>query len=215
MIKETLQLLLFILPWRIRRYFLGWLIGVKISKNSYIGLSIVSASEITFGDNIYVGNFNYIGRLKVLKLCDGCRVKSFNWISGAWLGTFVLKKNSALQRLSYYDCSGSIFIGENTIIAGRGSQFYTHGVTPDDLDQFASIVIGDFCYVGSRCCFVPGSVVKNNCFIAMNSTVTRTAHEECVLYAGSPARVVKKFTGNEKYFVTTRIHPHHNVGKIK
>ena len=185
---------------------MGWNIG----RHCHIGFSVVCANQVDIGDNVYIGHFNVIWRLKKLSIGSGSRITFKNWITGARKGTFTMGKNSSISGRHFFEASADITIGSNSIVAGRGSQFFSHGITPDCLDFKRPIKIGDWCYIGSAARFVPGSEVSDHVFVGMGSTVTKKYTEEYVLLAGSPARVKKRLEKIAVYFDRPFLpHAHH------
>lgn len=190
--------------WILRR--MGWDIG----RHCHIGFSIVQADHIMLGDNVYIGHLNVIWRLRRLDMGSGSRINFKNWISGARKGTFKLGKNSAVSGRHFIDASGNITLGDNSIIAGRESQFFSHGISPGCLDDKRPIEIGDWCYIGSACRFVPGTRVPSHCFVGMGSVVTKAHEEEYVLLGGVPAKIRKKLHKSDTFFNRPYFpHSHH------
>lgn len=205
MIKYFLLLLPSKLKIRIYR-----LLGANIGKNSYIGFSIISADIIELGDSVYIGHFNLIWRLKSLRLMSGSRIGQFNWLTGASTGSFVIGNNSAITRFHFLESSADIVIGNNSIIAGRSSHFFTHGLTPTSREDLRAIQISDWCYIGSSVRFVPGVIISDHSFVGMGSVVTKQFDEPYILIAGNPAQIKKKLTKNDAYFSRNHLdHDHH------
>ncbi|MFC3052309.1 acyltransferase [Kordiimonas pumila] len=151
-------------------------------------------------DDVYIGHFNLIWRLKKIELKSGSRISALNWITGAQHGTFRLGSNSSISVLHFFEASGNIAIGANSIIAGRSSQFFTHGITPENLNDISSIIIEDWCYIGSASRFVPGAYISNHTFVGMGAVVTKRFSERYVLIGGVPATIIKKLPRNAAYF---------------
>lgn len=186
--------------------------GAKIGKKCRIGMSLIEAERLEMGDHVHIGHFNLMWRLKSLKLETGSRLTSMNWLTGARMGSFRLGRNSAITRFHFLEASGNIDIGANTIIAGRNSHFFTHGISSTNLDDVRPITIGDWCYIGSSSRFVPGSGVSYGTFVGMGSVVTKNLEDKYVLVAGVPAMVKKKLSSNDVYFDRPFMpHAHHPV----
>ena len=87
----------------------------------------------------------------------------------------------------------SIKIGDNTWIAGKNSQFWTHGsIHTKNENKDLSINIGNNVYVGSSCCFAPGIVINSINLIGLGSVVTNSFPQSETIIAGNPAVVVKQ-----------------------
>ena len=119
-------------------------------------------------------------------------------------------ENSSVSVLHYIEASGDVSIGANSIIAGRSSQFFTHGIRPDKLDDVSPIVIGDWCYVGSAARFLPGSGLADHCFLGMGAVVTRRFENGYMLLGGCPAKEIKPLPEDSVFFDRPHLpQPHH------
>jgi acetyltransferase-like isoleucine patch superfamily enzyme len=208
--SSLLYICIIIFPSRLKIWILrrmGWTIG----SHCYIGFSILQACHVTLGDNVYIGHLNVIWRLKTLEMGSGSRINFKNWITGARIGTFKLGKNSAVSGRHFLEASADIMVGDNSIIAGRESQFFSHGISASSLDDKRPIHIGDWCYIGSSSRFVPGAKVPNHCFVGMGAVVTKAHEEEYVLLAGVPANVRKKLNKSDVFFDRSFFHHAHHL----
>lgn len=197
------------LPSRLKIFILR-ACGARIGKGCRIGLTLIDAKHIELGDNVQIASFNLIHRLDQLVCKTGSRIGGFNWITGARSGSFILGKNSAIQRFHFLEASASIFIGDNAIIAGRSSHFFTHGISSTILDDMRPIHIGSWSYIGTSSRFVPGSSVGEGTFVGMGSVVTKSFTETYVLLAGAPATIKKKLSQDDIYFARPFLrHDHH------
>jgi len=189
--------------------------GAKIGKHCWIGFSIVDAKNINIGDNVHIGHFNLLWRLENLTLESGSTLTMFVWITGARIGSFFLGRNSGITRLHFFEASADIRIGANSIIAGRSSHFFTHGISSTNLDDQRAIIIGDWCYIGSGSKFVPGSSVANGTFVGMGAVITKEHSENFVLLAGAPAVIKKRFSASDVYFARTHLPQAHHHPSYK
>jgi acetyltransferase-like isoleucine patch superfamily enzyme len=187
--------------------------GAKIGKNCWIGFSVIDASSITIGDNVRVGHFNLLWRLRGLTLETGSAITMCNWITGARTGTFRVGRNSGITRFHFLEASAGIDIGANCIVAGRGSHFFTHGISSTNLDDKRPITIGDWCYIGSGSKFVPGTSIAAGTFVGMGSIVTKESSERFVMIAGAPATLKKQLAPTDAYFARSHLpQAHHPAG---
>lgn len=205
--------LLSLLPGRLKIAVLRWR-GAQIGQNCRIGLlAIIDARTIILGDEVMIAGFNLLHRLEKLEMQTGSRMNGFNWVTGARTGSLHLGRNTAITRLHFFEASGDVFIGDNTIIAGRGSHFFTHGISAINLDDVRPIRIGPWSYIGSSTRFVPGSGVARGTFVGMGAVVTRMSTEEYILLAGNPARMKKQLSPADLYFNRAFLpHDHHSAG---
>jgi acetyltransferase-like isoleucine patch superfamily enzyme len=191
--------LIVLLPSRLKIFLLRAR-GASIGNNCQIGFSLIDASEICIGDNVKVGSLNLLWRLTRLELGSGSAIVMGNWITGARAGLFKLGRNSGITRFHFFEASGNITIGSNCIVAGRGSHFFTHGISSTDLDSIKPIEIGDWSYIGSGSRFVPGATVGEGTFIGMASVVTKSFAQPYLLIAGNPAKLKKELSNDDVYF---------------
>ncbi len=184
--------------------------GYKIGQNTYIGYSIISGEQVEIGSNVSIGHFNLMRNLKTLKLKNGSRVGSFNWITGGGSGGLSMGLNASIRRFHFIEASGGVFIGNNSILAGRGSHLFTHGLSPSNLDDVRSINILDWCYIGSSVRIVPGVTIAEGNFVGMGSVVTKEFSEGYKLIAGNPAIIKKSLKKTDVYFSRPfLLHGHH------
>lgn len=176
------------------------LFGAKIGRGCYIGFTLIDAHEIEIGNFVKIGHFNIIRGLNKLIFQNGSKVESFNWITGGGKGSFFLGFNSSIRRFHFFEASGDIYIGMNSVVAGRNSLFFTHGLAPDNLNDVRSIRIGDWCYIGAASRFLPGASVAEGTFVGMGAVVTKIHTTEHCLLVGSPAIIKKSFDRKSPYF---------------
>lgn len=202
-----------LLPSFMRIRMLRWR-GAEIGEGCVIKpFTVLDARQLVLGNYVYIGGFNLIHRLKVLEMGSGARLSGFNWLTGAGVGSITFGKNAAATRLHFFEASGDINVGENTIIAGRGTHLFTHGISSTNLDDVRAINIGPWSYIGSASRFVPGSGVSKASFVGMASVVTKHISDEYVLVAGSPAVVKKQLSPDDIYFRRDFLpHEHHPDG---
>lgn len=204
-----LRLLIAFLPSRLKIALLRSM-GAKIGRGCYIGFSVLTAETLELGDCVYVGHFNLLWRLNELRLESGSRLTMGNWITGAGIGRFVLGRNGAITRFHFLEASGDILIGANTILAGRNTHLFTHGIAPDNLDDVRPIVVGAWCYVGSSSRFAPGAEIADGTFVGMGAVVTGRREQQFVLVGGVPARVIRELNPTAVYFNRPYLpHSHH------
>jgi len=174
--------------------------GARIGKSCRIGASLIVANDLVLEDHVTIGSFNIIYRVKKCKIGRGSCIGSMNWIAGGGTGQLLIGQNSSVRRLHYIDVSGGFGMGDNSIIAGRGSIFFTHGLSPEVFDVVAPIQIGNWCYIGAAARFSPGSGVSDGTFVGLGSVVTKCHDTPYVLLAGVPAKKVKTLNPEMAYF---------------
>ncbi|WP_447759732.1 acyltransferase [Sphingopyxis panaciterrae] len=184
--------------------------GARIGKGCYIGMSVVDVGRLVMGDHVRIGGLNLLHRLPDLVMESGSKIEAMNWVTGAGTGGLYLGRNSSIRRLHFFEASGTVRVGSNTIIAGRNSLFFTHGQSPTNINDVRPIEIGDWCYVGAAARFLPGAGVSDHSFVAMGAVVTKMHDDGYVVIGGSPGRVVKTLDPDVAYFQRDNlVHGHH------
>lgn len=175
------------------------------------GYSVVGA-QIGFGtvivvaqadlDHCVIGRFNrFVGPIRV-SIGSGASIETHNTFDcGDWAADdeyeypyareLTVAENTRITNYHFFDMAGRFVLGRGSWIAGRGSQFWTHGVGATDRD----ISIGEHCYIGSAARFAPGSSIADNVVVGIGSVVTKRIEESHAIIAGSPAVVVTKDRG--------------------
>jgi acetyltransferase-like isoleucine patch superfamily enzyme len=153
----------------------------RVGRDAVIGRGNVFRGGFDFvaGDRLFVGDLNVfhcpndLGHAGVadrgygtrIAFCDDCLVNDRHYLDG----------------------HGRLEIGSGTWIAGRGSQFLTHGVGVRSRD----IAIGPGCFLGSAVRFAPGASVGARNLVGIGSVVLGRIEAEASLVSGFPARPVR------------------------
>lgn len=203
--------------------FKNWLLSIsgwQIGKDCRIGFSWVSAKRVRLADGARIGHANLI-MVDALFLGNNAYIGHFNRVTGPlWLvldeqagignqNKIVRAKHGvswghAICRLGKWskitvehvvDCTRSVTIGDYSILAGRGSQLWTHGYlhAPQGLDRFridGSIRIGNNVYIGSACVFNAGVRVADAITVGASSCIARSL-EVPGLYVSQPLRHIE------------------------
>lgn len=181
---------------RIRKY--------SIDKDVEIGFSLILVEELRLESGSRIGHLNFI---KVKKMVHGGSIGSLNQMRGSfcvitkkhsWIRNgnkfsanpetyhdvqLILKERAAIVVNHIFDMTDSILIGEGTVIAGSGTQFWTHSfivtkkiATGVRID--APITIGDYCYIGSNCTLLSGVEIANEITIGAATCVSKSLNEK-------------------------------------
>ncbi len=198
--KKIIAHLISMFPSNCVRVILYRLIMKYEISDSYIGFGTVIAVDKAIIKNSSVGRSNcFYGPMSVM-IKDGCCIGNHNqFMCGSWVEerSFSDQKYARLLEINekvlitsdhYFDVAGNISIGQGTWVAGRGSQFWTHGVGVSDRD----IHIGESCYLGSAVRFAPGVLIGNKTLVALGSVVTKKFGVNNVLLGGVPATILKE-----------------------
>jgi acetyltransferase-like isoleucine patch superfamily enzyme len=120
-------------------------------------------------------------------------------------GSFKLGNNSDVVRKNSFDLTDDVTIGDNVVVGGFGSQFWTHGFDIHRNRVQGEIVIGDNVYIGSSTSINLAVSVLSNVSIGCSSVVSKSIIDEG-FYAGNPA--VKKKS-------STAIMPNEYLSEVK
>lgn len=175
---------------KLRVCVMRYLLGYSIGKNVKIGKSIINCKKVTIGDNVVIANRNVFA-CNELNIGANAAIHSGNVFMG--MSNFSIGENSRILNNHYFDLWNPIQIGNNTWIAGKNSQFWTHGsIHTRQGDKDLSIVIGDHVYVGSACCFAPGVKINSTNLIGLGSVISGNFAQSKTIIAGNPAVVIKQ-----------------------
>jgi len=211
---RMLPLILMLLPSIIKIKILTY-IGHDIHSTAYIGFSYLDVCRISMGPHSYIGHGNVFKYLERLCMGEGSRIERWNRISSglSYKGELSIGKRSALTLRHYLDVCHHIVIGEDTIIAGQRSTFFTHSKGIDCVDYAKPIYIGNWCYVGSNVCFVPGAKIGNGVFVGMGSVISGDKQDmNYVLLVGNPARIKRSIDQYSAYFLQGPLEHAHTIG---
>jgi len=195
-LRQLVLLLIALCPLqKIKRLLYGSLFRYDIAHDAYIGFSYIDVDNLILETNARIGHLNHISGIHTFTIKKGGEIKWLNTIvvsRGLNVETsFILGEQATLTREHFFDLSGSITIGKNTVIGGIQSQFWTHSFNIKRQMRIDSICIGDHCFIGSAVRFSPGSEIPDRCVVGIASVVTKRFQSEGVLIAGVPARVVR------------------------
>lgn len=191
--KKYIAFFISIIPLNILRIFLyRTFMGYNISYTSKIGIGTILAISTTLIDKAHVGRFNkFIGGFDLVvrgKTHIG-NSNEFVCTSGSSGEAFCkIGEKVHITNNHFFDASGGLTIKDFTRIAGRGSQFWTHG----GQKKKTAIVINEKCYVGSAVRISQGVEIAKNTYIGLGSVVVDSFDLPNVLLFGHPAIVVKK-----------------------
>jgi serine acetyltransferase len=208
----------FLLPWHLRRRWLAMWFGYDIHPSSRIGYSLVMPGHLVLAEGARIGHMTVCRRLDLVELGAYAFVGQFNWITGEPTdgpnfyqhipnrrAQFIMGPHSALTSRHYVDCTNSITIGAFATVAGIRSQFFSHGIDVEQSQQSATpITIGAYTMIGTGSTFLAGASVPDHTVVGARSVVTRALTEPYFLYAGIPAKPIRKLSPDLKYFARTR-----------
>lgn len=173
--------------------------GYEISQSKIGWKTIIVVDNATL-TKCHIGRRNsFVGPMGIM-IKEDASIGSMNSFSCGWWATekqyenrnyersLLLEKNSLITSDHYVDVVGSFTLAKESWIAGKGSQFWTHGAGVSD----RNIVIGENCYVGSAVRFAPGSSIGHNTLVGLGSIITKKFTSVNVIIAGQPAKVIRE-----------------------
>jgi len=150
--------------------------GCRIGKMN----RLIGPMTISIGKNAVIGPFNEFD-------CGGWTLDQ-RYSDSGYKRYLEIGEGAVVSARHHFDIAGALVIGSQTWIAGRGSQFWTHGAGVKNRD----IHIGKNCYIASAVRFAPGAVVNDHCLVGIGSVVVGAIKETHALIGGVPAKVLKQ-----------------------
>ena len=181
-LRILFQILLFPVPWPIRRRLLRLAFGYRFDRGARIGVSIVDVRRLEMGPDARIGSFNLVHELENFQMGAGSQMGAFNWITGGLLSSglyphaphrrpeFHMGPHSSITGWHRFDCADIIELGAFSTMGGAGSQVFTHTADVESNHQLcAPIKIGSHCLVTTRVVLLKGVVVADYCVVAAGS----------------------------------------------
>ncbi|MFV8374684.1 acyltransferase [Flavobacterium sp. GSP11] len=162
-----------------------------------------------------IGSLNVAVHLDVIEMDEFSIIGRSNWITGFSTkvaskhfghqinrsSSLVIGTHSAITKHHHIDCTSAITIGKFVTIAGYSSQLLTHSIDIfENIQDSYPISIGDYCFVGTNVVILGGACLPSYSVLGAKSLMNKPYSEEHALYAGVPAKFVKKIERNAKYF---------------
>ncbi|MCW8088268.1 hypothetical protein OF850_22010 [Roseococcus sp. MDT2-1-1] len=201
--RRLAALLITLLPTNgLRRAAYRWALGYEIHPTARVdALSFISVARLVLGPGAHLERFNLFSGPLSLTVGARSSIASSNQIRcGIWTGAAAPSDHGARyqQRMvvgdgcrispgHFFDANGEILIGDRCWIAGRGSQFWTHGASTPR----STVHIGADCFIGSACRFAPGAAIADNTVVSLGSVVTRSFSTPYRLLGGVPAKELR------------------------
>ena len=209
--KIILQMLLWIIPWPLRRRIMCLLWGYSIHPTAHIGFSIVMPKYLVMEAKSRIFNFVSCKPVDRLVLHEEAAIGRWTRITGFPTSLkqyyahvedrrceLVLGRCATITASHYIDCNGGISIGEFTTMAGGRSHLMTHSVDIyKNRQDTKPIKIGKYCFVGSACLFLPGSKLPDYSVLGAHSVLNKSFDDAYCVYAGVPATKKKELDPNE------------------
>jgi acetyltransferase-like isoleucine patch superfamily enzyme len=203
------------LPWPLKRPLLQRLFGYQLDPSARIGLAWVYPRRLRMAAGSRIDALTVAINLDLLELGEMASIGRGNWITGFPSGTdslhfthqpercgeLLLGDHAAITKNHHIDCTNRVTIGPFTTIAGYHSQLLSHSIDLQHNRQHSEpISIGAYCFVGSNCVILGGSVLPDQCVLGALSLLNKPLSETWCLYGGQPARRLKSIDPNAAYF---------------
>lgn len=196
-----LQIFLFCLPWPLRRRALGLAFGYDIAPDARIGFSLLRVGACRLASGARIGHLTLIKGLSRLQIGEDASLGNLNWVTGFPQSdavhfrhvtdrdpALVLEAHAAITSRHLIDCTDRVTIGAFATFAGFRSQILTHAIDfRSSRQSCAPVSIGRYCFVGTGCILLKGSVLPDQSILAAGSVLNRPMTEPGLLYGGTPA----------------------------
>ncbi|MDP2760188.1 MAG: hypothetical protein Q8O64_07240 [Sideroxyarcus sp.] len=205
---------LIFLPQRIKRICYRKIFGYELDGTSRIGFSLLMAENLSMACHSKIGHLNIIKGVSQVSLGRSASIGNLNWISGFPISNaahfaeqekrfpaLLLGEHAAITNRHLIDCTDAVSIGRFSTFAGFRSQILTHSISIADARQRSGPVdIGEFTFIGTATVILPNSRLPSFSVLAAGAVLNKGYIEEYQLYAGNPARPVKKLDRDAAYF---------------
>ena len=217
--RRLLQAWIVLLPWPLKRLLLQRLFRYRLAPSAHIGLAWVYPRQLTMAAGSRIGHFTVAVNLDSLELGVKASIGRSNWITGFPTGNgsrhfahqperraeLQLGEHAAITKHHHIDCTNRITIGPFTTIAGYRSQLLSHSTDLQHNRQNSEpIEIGSYCFLGSNCVILGGSVLPDHSVLGALSLLNKLHREPWGLYAGQPAEWRKAIDHSAAYFSRCR-----------
>jgi acetyltransferase-like isoleucine patch superfamily enzyme len=219
-----------VLPSFLKRPIYRLCFGYQIGKRVRIGISIIDAADCRIDDDVQMGHFNVVTRVRKLTIKDHVRIGHLNIIRGGdevSLGryceiirmneinsipdpdvvnkidpVFLLGDGSIVTTGHKIDFTDRVEIGRRVILGGRNSSIWTH-----NRQRTLPITIGPLVYIGSEIRMAPGSAIPARSIVGIGSVITAALTEEGKLIAGVPAKTIKELSQEDQFLIERKTRP--------
>jgi acetyltransferase-like isoleucine patch superfamily enzyme len=202
-------------PWSLKRQLLQHFFGFNLDPTARIGFSWIYPKSLRMAPGSRIGAFTVAVNLDILDLGEHATISRNNWITGFPTGTssphfahqpsrsasFYLGPHASITKGHHIDATNRITIGAFTTIAGYRSQILSHAIDLQYSRQHSKeIIIGEYCFVGSNCVILGGSLLPDYCVLGALSLLNKPLTDSWFVYAGQPAIKRKPIDQASAYF---------------
>lgn len=215
MFKSILKLVTVLLPWPLRRRVLRRFFGYHIHPSARIGRAWIFPKRLTMTQGCSIGDGTVCIDLDELMMKPHSRIGYSNWIVGfptgsesqryahlparrpeLWLG-----EQASIANRHTIDCTDLVTLGDYSMLAGFNSQIITENIDLETNRQScAPVTVGTHCFIGAASVLLAGSVLPSRSVLDAKSLLNRKHIDEHSLYAGNPARPVRRLPPEMRFF---------------
>jgi acetyltransferase-like isoleucine patch superfamily enzyme len=177
-----------------RNVYIGRGVNVKCKRMLSVGNNVkfdngthidaLSTHGVNIGDNVNIGKY--------------CRIEATGSLTKLGHG-LVIEDGVGLNSNCFIGCAGGVHIGQDTII-GELVTFHSENHNFTDISiaiklqgiNRQGIRVGAGCWIGAKVTVLDGAIVEDGCVIAAGSVVTAGVYTSNNVYAGVPAKLIKK-----------------------
>lgn len=212
---KLLKPFIVLMPWKLKRFFLGRFFGYELHPTARIGLAWIFPGKLVMKEKTVIDHFSVAIHLDLIVMESGSFIGRSNWITGMSAQSpqeffnhqtdrkaeLILEKEANVTKKHHLDCTNTIRIGAYSTIAGYDSQFLTHSIDVYENRQHSEpIEIGEYTFVGTNVVVLGGSVLPPRSVLGAKSLLNRKFEDEWKLYGGVPAKPVADLDKSAKYF---------------
>jgi acetyltransferase-like isoleucine patch superfamily enzyme len=216
--RRLVQIVLFPLPWTVRRWLLGKLFGYDLHRTARIGFSVLDVDMVRMGPGARIGHLTFAKGLTLIEIGAGGILGNLNWVTayplkqhdffahrGDRKTELIIAHDAAITARHFIDCTDRITIGEFATVAGWHSQIVTHSFDLTHPRQDCEpIAVGAYSFVGSRAILLKGAHVPERSIVAAGSTFGVRNGEPLGVFAGNPAARIREADPALGYFTRDR-----------
>lgn len=217
MLKKLMMFFSMLLPWPARRSLLEKQFGYSIHPTSRIGFAWIFPRRLIMEENSRIGHLNVCKDIDLLHLGAESIIAKLNWITGFPTGTsrhfahqtdrhpeLIVEAHAGIGSRHLIDCTARVRIGAFATIGGFRSQLLTHSIDFEAGRQSSEpIEIGEYCFVGTECVILGGSILPHHCVLGAKSLLNKKLETPFHLYGGVPAKSLKELSPEMEYFRRT------------
>ena len=173
------------------------------------GAQVVRPFRVTGGSYLSVGADSFVGNGSFIAAYDEYKGQRFQPRISIGNGVYI-GANFYVTAIEEVLIEDGCVLSDHVYITDE-----SHGMHPDrgpimnqPLETKGGVRIGPSCFLGFRCCIMPGVTLGPHCIVGANSVVTKS-FPGYVMLGGAPARVIKVFSPEKDCWVapTTGAHP--------